>query len=73
MKEYTKEDEKSHLSVVRNNIQERIKGHEQDIQNCLDTIKQHGDWTQKIKQMTELIEDSEIRISELKQVLEYCF
>jgi hypothetical protein len=70
---YTKEDEKSHLSVVRNSIQERIKRHEQDIQNCLDTIKQHGDWTQKIKQMTELIEDSEIRISELKQVLEHCF
>lgn len=70
---YTKEDEKSHLSVVRNSIQERIKRHEQDIQNCLDTIKQNGDWTQKIKQMTELIEDSEIRISELKQVLEHCF
>ena len=70
---YPKEDEKSHLSVVRNSIQERIKRHEQDIQNCLDTIKQNGDWTQKIKQMTELIEDSEIRISELKQVLEHCF
>jgi hypothetical protein len=66
-------DKKLHLSAVRNSIQERIKRHEQDIQNCLDTIRQHGDWTQKIKQMTELIEDSEIRISELKAVLEYCF
>jgi hypothetical protein len=66
-------NEKLHISDVRNSIQERIKRHEQDIQSCLDTIKQNGDWTQKIKQMTELIEDSEIRISELKQVLEYCF
>ena len=66
-------DKKLHISDVRNSIQERIKKHEQDIQNCLDTIKQHGDWTQKIKQMTELIDNSEIRISELKLVLEYCF
>ena len=65
-------DKKLHLSGVINSIQERIKRHEQDIQNCLDTIKQNGDWTQKIKQMTELIENSEIRISELKAVLEYC-
>ena len=66
-------DKKLHISDVRNSIQERIKKHEQDIQNCLDTIKQHSDWTKKIKQMTELINDSEIRISELKLVLEYCF
>ena len=66
-------DKKLHISDVRNSIQERIKKHEQDIQSCLDTIKQHGDWTQKIKQMTELIDNSEIRISELKLVLEYCF
>ncbi len=66
-------DKKLHISDVRNSIQKRIKGYEQDIQNCLDTIKQNGDWTQKIKQMTELIENSEIRVSELKQVLEYCF
>jgi len=66
-------DKKLHISDVRNSIQERIKKHEQDIQNCLDTIKQHSDWTKKIKQMTELIDNSEIRISELKLVLEYCF
>jgi hypothetical protein len=66
-------DKKLHISDVRNSIQERIKRHEQDIQSCLDTIKQNDDWTKKIKQMTELIECSEIRISELKQVLEYCF
>lgn len=66
-------DKKLNISDVRNSIQERIKTHEKDIQNCLDTIKRHGDWTQKIKQMTELIENSEIRISELKLVLEYCF
>ena len=65
-------DKKLHISDVSDSIQERIKRHEQDIKNCLDTIKQHGDWTKKIKQMTELIENSEIRISELKQVLEYC-
>jgi hypothetical protein len=73
--ENSNESQKPELGIsdVRNSIQERIKGHKQDIQNCLDTIKQNGDWTQKIKQMTELIENSEIRISELKQVLEYCF
>ncbi len=72
-KKLDKSNEKLHISDVRNSIQERIKRHEQDIQSCLDTIKQNGDWTRKIKQMTELIENSEIRISELKQVLEYCF
>jgi hypothetical protein len=66
-------NEKLHISDVRNSIQQRIKKHEQDIQNCLDTIKEHCDWTHKIKQMTVLIENSEIRISELKLVLEYCF
>ena len=71
--EHDNTDKKLHISDVRNSIQERIKKHEQDIQNSLDTIKQHGDWTKKIKQMTELIENSEIRISELKLVLEYCF
>jgi hypothetical protein len=66
-------NKKLNISDVRNSIQERIKKHEQDILNCLDTIKQNGDWTRKIKQMTELIDNSEIRISELKLVLEYCF
>jgi predicted S18 family serine protease len=65
-----KSDEKLHISDVRNSIQERIKGHKNNISSCLELIQTKTD---VIINLSDSIRNSEIRITELELVLEYCF
>lgn len=60
------------LADVKISILARIKDHETTIK---DTIKFIGKDLNEdtLKRMTPLIESEEIRISELKAVLKYCF
>jgi hypothetical protein len=65
-------DKKLHISDVRNSIQERIKRHEQYINSSIELIQNEKRPMDVIYTLTEEIKRTEIRISELKQVLEYC-
>jgi hypothetical protein len=66
-------DKKLHISDVRNSIQERIKKHNDNISSCLELIQTKGRETDVVLNLSDSIKNSEIRISELKLVLEYCF
>jgi hypothetical protein len=66
-------DKKLHISDVRNSIQERIKGHKNNISSCLELIQTKGRETDVVINLSDSIRNSEIRISELELVLEYCF
>ena len=66
-------DKKLHISDVRNSIQERIKKHKDNISSCLELIQTKGRETDVVLNLSDSIKNSEIRISELKLVLEYCF
>ena len=66
-------DKKLHISDVRNSIQERIERHEQYINSSIELIQTEKRPIDVICTLTEEIKRTEIRISELKQVLEYCF
>jgi hypothetical protein len=68
-----KRNEKLHISDVRNSIQERIKVHKNNISSCLELIQTKGRATDVIINLSDSIRNSEIRISELELVLEYCF
>jgi hypothetical protein len=78
MKEYTIEEwnsklRESLLSDLRNTIQERIEKHEQYINSSIELIQTEKRPIDVICTLTEEIKRTEIRISELKQVLEHCF
>ena len=60
------------ISDVKRCILERIKTHETTIKDTLKFIKTDLN-EDTLKRMTPLIESEEIRISELKAVLKYCF
>lgn len=66
-------DKKLHISDVRNSIQERIKRHKDNISSCLELIQTKGRETDVVLNLSDSIRNSEIRISELELVLEYCF
>lgn len=66
-------DKKLHISDVRNSIQERIKRHKDNITSCLELIQTKGRETDVVLNLSDSIKNSEIRISELELVLEYCF
>lgn len=71
--EHNNTDKKLHISDVINSIQERIKRHKDNISSCLKLIQTKGRETDVVLNLSDSIRNSEIRISELELVLEYCF
>lgn len=82
MKEYTVEewneefhpnkDNKILMSDVRNSIQKRIQKHKDYINSSLELIKNENRPIDVILTLTDEISRTQIRISELEAVLEYC-
>ena len=66
-------DKKLHISDVRNSIQERIKRHKDYINSSLELIQNENRPIDVILTLTDEIKRTQIRISELEGVLEYCF
>ena len=66
-------DKKLHISDVISRIQERIRSKEKDIELSREIIaNSNGVMINQIELNVKLIKEAEIRISELKAVLEYC-
>lgn len=66
-------DKKLHISDVRNSIQGRIKRHKDYISSCYDIIQNESRPIDVISTLIDEIKRTQIRISELEGVLEYCF
>jgi hypothetical protein len=62
-----------HISDVRDSIQERIKRHKDYINSSLELIQNENRPIDVILTLTDEIKRTQIRISELESVLEYCF
>ena len=54
---------------IKGDIEDKIKKYENDIELCLESIRHSSGWTPKIIRMADMIKDYEIRINELKQIL----